>query len=144
MGLVLSHQNVEDMPDDLVAAAFGNIGTFVAFRVGSTYASKLSYNFGGEIEGTNFIKTPLFKTYTKIEPDVFTMDTLLPPDIDKGQPESIIERSSDELARKSEPMTTSKPTYYHPEPEVETDLMRYRAIQYATRSSTSCASMPDP
>ena len=72
------------------------------------------------------------------------MDTLLPPDIDKGQPESIIERSSDELARKSEPMTTSKPTYYHPEPEVETGLMRYRAIQYATHSSTSCASMPDP
>ncbi len=50
MGLVLSHQNVEDMPDVLVAAAFGNIGTIVAFRVGSTYASKLSYNFGGEIE----------------------------------------------------------------------------------------------
>lgn len=144
MGLVLSHQNVEDMPDDLVTAAFGNIGTIVAFRVGSTYASKLSYNFGGEIEGTNFIKTLLFKTYTKIEIDVFTMDTLLPPDIDRGQIKAIIERSRDELARKSEPITTSKPTYYHPEPEVETDLMRYCAIQHTTRSSTLGASMPDP
>jgi len=72
------------------------------------------------------------------------MDILLPPDIDRGQTKAIIERSRDELARKPEPVTTSKPTYYHPEPEVETDLMHYCAIQHTTRSSTLCASMPGP
>jgi len=64
MGLVLSHQNIEDMPDDLVADAFGNIGTFVAFRVGSTYANKLSYNFGGKLRKLTLSK-PLFSKPTQ-------------------------------------------------------------------------------
>ena len=102
MGLVLSHQNVEDLPVELEAAAFGNIATTVAFRVGSTYATKLSFHFGAKIEGTDFIKTPLYKTYTKVETDVFTMDTLPPPEIDKGQAERIIERSREKLTPKPE------------------------------------------
>lgn len=102
LGLVLSHQNVEDLPPELEAAAFGNIATTVAFRVGSSYATKLSFHFGAKIEGVDFIKTPLYKTYIKRETDVFTMDTLPPPEIDREQADLIIERSREKLTPKPE------------------------------------------
>ena len=106
MGLVLSHQNIEDVPRELQAPAFGNIATIVAFRVGSSYATQLSYHFGAKVEGINFIKTPLYKAYAKIEMDVFTMNTLPPPDIDRGQTDKIIAQSREGLSKQ-----TSVPIY---------------------------------
>ena len=103
IGLILSHQNVEDVPQDLQAAAFGNVASMVAFRVGSTYAKILATNFGGKIEGNKFIETPLYKTYTKIETNVFTMETLPPPDTDMGQSQLIIDRSRQVLSVKKKP-----------------------------------------
>ena len=93
MSLVLSHQNVEDLPQELAAGVFGNVAAMVAFRVGSTYAAKLSSNFGQEVEDNNFITIPLYKTYTKIETNIFTMDTLPPPAENMGQSALIIENS---------------------------------------------------
>lgn len=48
LSLTLAHQYLAQLSPETSAAVFGNVGTFVVFRVGHTDALPLSAEFGGE------------------------------------------------------------------------------------------------
>lgn len=56
VSIVLAHQQLGQIPEDVLREIFGNVGTIVAFRVSATDARRLSREFIGEIDGA---PTPL-------------------------------------------------------------------------------------
>lgn len=45
LGLFIAHQYIEQMPEKIQSAIFGNVGTLIAFRVGATDAGFLAKEF---------------------------------------------------------------------------------------------------
>ncbi|MBI2624527.1 type IV secretion system DNA-binding domain-containing protein [Candidatus Parcubacteria bacterium] len=45
LALILAHQYVEQLPEEVAAAVFGNVGTLISFRVGATDAEFLEKEF---------------------------------------------------------------------------------------------------
>ena len=54
LGLVLSHQHLEQLRPEIRHAIFGNVGSMIAFRVGEADAAVLSREFGGGFDSSLF------------------------------------------------------------------------------------------
>lgn len=52
--LTLAHQYIDQLPESLRQAIFGNVGSFVAFRVSESDASVLERQFGGSYSHSKF------------------------------------------------------------------------------------------
>lgn len=64
--LTLSHQYVDQLPLPIRQAAFGNVGTLIAFRVGSTDADVLRHEFGNEVSAQQLVDLDRFETVIKL------------------------------------------------------------------------------
>jgi len=54
LSLTIAHQYVGQLGEDIAKAIFGNVGSFIAFRVGETDASVLERQFGGGYTRSQF------------------------------------------------------------------------------------------
>lgn len=54
LGLVLSHQHLEQVRPEIRNAIFGNVGSMISFRVGEADAAALSREFGGGFDPSLF------------------------------------------------------------------------------------------
>jgi len=66
VGLFLSHQYLEQMPDDVSSAIIGNIGTIISFRLGVTDAKIMVEQFYPIMSHDDFINLPQFNIYLKL------------------------------------------------------------------------------
>lgn len=54
LSLTLAHQFIDQLTDDIRPAVFGNVGTLIAFRVGSADAEHMAREFGQEFTAGQF------------------------------------------------------------------------------------------
>lgn len=84
LGLTLAHQFINQMPEEVRDAVFGNVGTMIAFRVGATDAEYLQKEYAPVFDATDLINLEKYHIYIKLLIDglasaAFSAITLPPP-----------------------------------------------------------------
>jgi len=64
--LVLTHQYIEQLEDNLKAAIFGNVGTLISFRVGAEDGKYLAREFYPEFNESDLVNLPNYHIYLKL------------------------------------------------------------------------------
>ena len=64
--LTLSHQYIDQLPDAIRQAVFGNVGTLVAFRMGYTDAEAMAKEFGNTIPATSLADLERYEAVVKL------------------------------------------------------------------------------
>ena len=78
VSMILSHQNMSQIPQELRSSIFGNTGTAISFRVGPDYGSLMSRQFGEKFEPRHFTQLPPYETLVAVDGKGFTMSALPP------------------------------------------------------------------
>ncbi len=105
LSLTVAHQYLEQMPEVVRDAIFGNIGTTITFRVGAAGAEVLEKEFSSDIEVRDLVSLGFTKIYLTLSIDgvtssVFSATTLPPikkPDISFAQ--EVIEYSREKYTK---------------------------------------------
>lgn len=66
LNLIIAHQYVEQMEEEVAAAVFGNVGTTIAFRVGPFDAEKLEVVFAPEFEPEDLVNLGFAQIYLSL------------------------------------------------------------------------------
>jgi hypothetical protein len=72
VNLILAHQYIEQLEEELCAAVFGNVGTIVAFRLGARDAKYLSREFYPVFTESDLVGLPQHHIYLKLMIDGVT------------------------------------------------------------------------
>ncbi|MBI4032369.1 type IV secretion system DNA-binding domain-containing protein [Candidatus Berkelbacteria bacterium] len=86
LNLMLTNQYIAQMPEEVAKAVFGNVGTVVSFRVGSSDAAGLAKEFEPVFESHDLVNLDNYHIYAKMAIDgvtrpAFSAKTLVPPPI---------------------------------------------------------------
>lgn len=83
LNLIMAHQYIEQLPEVLRSAVFGNVGTLITFRVGAADAEFLGKEFMPVFNETDLVNLTKYDMYLKLMIDGVTSDpfsaTGLPP-----------------------------------------------------------------
>lgn len=90
LGLFLTHQYLEQLPDEIRAAVIGNVGTLVTFRIGADDAEYLTKEFYPTFNDYDLIHLPRYCMYLKLCIDgttsqPFSASTLALLSVDEGK-----------------------------------------------------------
>ncbi|MFH2136563.1 MAG: type IV secretion system DNA-binding domain-containing protein [Patescibacteria group bacterium] len=66
LNLVLAHQYIEQLAEEVAAAVFGNVGTIVAFRIGAADAEVLEKEFAPTFTAEDLVNLTKYDTYMKL------------------------------------------------------------------------------
>ncbi|PIW37448.1 MAG: hypothetical protein COW24_00060 [Candidatus Kerfeldbacteria bacterium CG15_BIG_FIL_POST_REV_8_21_14_020_45_12] len=104
LDLILAHQYIEQLSDEVKAAVFGNVGTMVTFRVGATDAEELEKEFQPTFMIDDLVNLPAFHTYMRLMIDgvasePFSATTLPPLSGETNNAEKVIRVSRERYAR---------------------------------------------
>ncbi|OGH83717.1 MAG: hypothetical protein A2261_03525, partial [Candidatus Magasanikbacteria bacterium RIFOXYA2_FULL_44_8] len=66
LGLIMAHQYMEQLSEEVLAAVIGNIGTIISFRVGSTDSEILEKEFAPVFMGTDIVNLAKFQIFLKL------------------------------------------------------------------------------
>jgi len=66
LGLTIAHQYIEQMPDEVRSAVFGNVGTMIAFRVGATDGEVLEKEFIPTFTQEDLVNLGKYQMYLKL------------------------------------------------------------------------------
>ncbi len=83
LSLILAHQYINQLEEEVRDAVMGNMGTLIAFRVGAEDAEFLEKEFSPEVSAEDLVNIPNHKIYLKLMIDgvtsrAFSADTLPP------------------------------------------------------------------
>jgi len=96
LALILGHQYITQMEEEVRDAVFGNVGTMICFRVGAEDAEWLEREFTPEFLATDLVGLTKYNIYLKLMIDgvagrPFSAQTLAPlPPLEKSNKEKII------------------------------------------------------
>ena len=99
LGLILAHQYIEQLPESVRAAVFGNVGTTILFRIGAADAEEFEKEFAPTLTAEDLVNLPKWKIYLKLMIDgvtssPFSADTLPDPEEEEiSMRQKIIEHS---------------------------------------------------
>jgi hypothetical protein len=106
LNLILAHQYLHQLSENIKHAVFGNVGTLIAFRVGSLDGKELAEEFKPDFGAEDVIHAENYHFYTKLMIDgkrskPFTAETLPPlaPNGDEASMETVIKVSRERFAR---------------------------------------------
>ena len=106
--LIVGHQYISQMEEEVRDAVFGNVGTIVTFRVGAEDAEWLEKEFTPEFLATDLVNLPKYNVYLKLMIDgiashPFSAHTLPPPKVlENSNREKIIDSSREVYGIKRE------------------------------------------
>ena len=66
LSLILAHQYIEQLPEKVASAIFGNVGTLVVFRVGAADAEFLVREFSPTFTEEDIVNLPKYEIYLKL------------------------------------------------------------------------------
>ncbi|MBU1613365.1 type IV secretory system conjugative DNA transfer family protein, partial [Patescibacteria group bacterium] len=103
LGLIMAHQYMEQLEEEVLAAVIGNVGTIVTFRVGSTDAEILAKEFIPTFVEEDLVNLPKFQIYLKLMIDgvasrPFSAETMPPIGQVTGSAEKVIRVSRERYA----------------------------------------------
>jgi hypothetical protein len=115
--LVLAHQYIEQLEDNLKAAIFGNVGTLISFRVGAEDAKYLAREFYPEFNESDLVNIPNYYIYLKLMIDGLS-----------SRPFSAVTLplSNTQTPHYGEVVELSRKRYGRPKEEVEKELISKR------------------
>ncbi|MFA6424451.1 MAG: type IV secretion system DNA-binding domain-containing protein [Candidatus Magasanikbacteria bacterium] len=104
LDLIMAHQYMEQLEEEVLAAVIGNIGSIITFRVGSTDAEILAKEFIPTFVEEDLINLPKFHIYLKLMIDgvasrPFSALTMPPIAIATGSLEKVIKVSRERYAQ---------------------------------------------
>jgi hypothetical protein len=84
LSLILAHQYLDQVPEEIIKAVFGNVGTFIVFRLGANDAEIFNKEFAYLVKIDDFVNLPSYYVYIKLLVDgkptsPFLAKTLPPP-----------------------------------------------------------------
>ncbi|OGY85543.1 MAG: hypothetical protein A2233_03090 [Candidatus Kerfeldbacteria bacterium RIFOXYA2_FULL_38_24] len=83
LNIIMAHQYIEQLEDEVKAAVFGNVGTLVAFRVGATDAEELAKEFAPVFIEEDIVTLSKYHIFLRLMIDGVTSDPFsaitLPP-----------------------------------------------------------------
>lgn len=101
LGLVLSHQYLDQLTPSLQSAVLGNAGTLITMRVAADDAERLSTNFGDNFRPLHFVELDPFTAFIRPldeAPFPFRLSLSPPSEINYGYRQSIIAKCRDRYA----------------------------------------------
>jgi hypothetical protein len=66
LNLTITHQYVEQMPEEVRAAVFGNVGTMISFRVGAFDAELFEKEFAPQFTAEDLVNLGIYQLYLKL------------------------------------------------------------------------------
>jgi hypothetical protein len=106
LNLVLAHQYLHQLSENVKHAVFGNVGTIIAFRVGGLDAKELEMEFKPDFGSEDIGHTENYQFYTKLMIDgkrsrPFTAETLPPLALggDEANMDTVIKVSRERFGR---------------------------------------------
>ena len=101
--LTLSHQYIDQLPESIRQAVFGNVGTLVAFRIGYPDAEMMAKEFGKTIPATSLADLERYEAVVKLlvegsNQEPFRAKMLPPLENYTGRREVIIAHSRERFA----------------------------------------------
>jgi len=104
LALILAHQYIEQLEEEVAAAVFGNVGTMMAFRVGAADAEILEKEFAPVFTGEDLVNLSKFDMYLKLMIDgvassPFSASGLPPVSGETGSTEKVIKVSRERYAK---------------------------------------------
>jgi hypothetical protein len=104
LNLIMAHQYIEQLSDEVKAAVFGNVGTLIAFRVGGVDAEELEKEFQPTFMQEDVVTLPAFHVYMRLMIDgvasePFSASTLPPISGQTDQREKVIQVSRERYSR---------------------------------------------
>ncbi len=107
LSLVMAHQYIAQLSEEVAAAVFGNVGTIVAFRVGATDAELMEKEFEPTFTMNDLINLPKYQIYLKLMIDgvasrPFSAMTLPPIGSPTGSREKVVKVSRERYSRPKE------------------------------------------
>ncbi len=115
LSLILAHQYIEQLSDEVKAAVFGNVGTTIVFRIGAADAEEFEKEFAPLLTVEDFVNLPKWKIYLKLMIDgvtsePFSADTLPdPPKEEVSLADQIIELSRKQYGNPTEQFAGKQP-----------------------------------
>jgi len=64
--LVIANQFAEQIPEEIRSSIIGNVGTQIAFQLGTTDAELFETQFGGAVSTSNLMNTPRYRAYCQM------------------------------------------------------------------------------
>ncbi len=126
LNLTITHQYIEQMPEEVRAAVFGNVGTMVTFRVGAFDAEVLEKEFAPQFTAEDLVNLGIFQIYLKLMIDGASSTPFsgatLPP-----FPEPVI-------SYKREIIEESRKQFAHPRAVVEDLIQKWFTSNHKTVS----------
>jgi hypothetical protein len=121
LSMVLAHQYIKQLPEEIASAVFGNVGTIMCFRVGTEDAEFLEKQFAPVFTKVDLVNIPNYNLYLKLLIDGYVSDPFnirtLPP-----KPPDF------SLAEKVKELSALK--YGKPLEEIEAEIQeRYRHVR---------------
>ncbi len=101
LSLVLGHQYINQLEEEVRDAVFGNVGTIISFRIGADDAEYLEKELSPEFDATDLVNLGKYSIYLKLLIDglagrPFSASTLTPfPKPEESKKESIIKVSQE-------------------------------------------------
>ncbi|MFA6919264.1 MAG: type IV secretion system DNA-binding domain-containing protein, partial [Patescibacteria group bacterium] len=124
--LIVAHQYIEQLPELVSAAIFGNVGTLICFRVGAGDAEILVKEFTPFFLEEDLVNLPAFNIYLKLMIDGIASDPFsaatLPPLF-----EDMLSGNSDKVIK------VSRERYAHPRAVVEDKINRWSGIDLSDK-----------
>jgi CxxC-x17-CxxC domain-containing protein len=117
LNLIIAHQYMEQLTDEVKAAVFGNVGTLVAFRVGAVDAEELVKEFTPVFEEEDILNLPKYEFYIKLMID----GVASAPFSARGLPPLSDEERTNNLQKA---IDWTRQNYAKPQAEVEEEIMR--------------------
>lgn len=107
LDLVIAHQYIEQLDEQVSAAVFGNVGTIACFRVGATDAEFLAKEFAPVFDETDLVNLKKWDIYLRlmidgVASDPFSATTMPPPTNGEGLSDKVIRVSRERYANKRE------------------------------------------
>lgn len=98
LNLVMVNQYINQMPETVADAVFGNVGTMISFRVGPRDAESLQNEFAPVFDANDLVNLPNRQIYIKmavngVTAPAFSASTLPPPQLGEDYSTQIIENS---------------------------------------------------
>lgn len=136
LNLILAHQYIAQMEEEVRDAVFGNVGTMISFRVGAEDADYMEKEFSPEFMATDFVNLGKYNIYIKLMIDgvagrPFSARTLPPTPV-------LSESNRDKIIR------VSREKYATPRHKVEEAISKWSGFDQVSDMLATSSSKPAP
>ena len=134
LDLIMAHQYMEQLEEEVLAAVIGNVGTTVVFRVGSTDSEVLAKEFIPTFLEEDLVNLPKYNIYLKLMIDgvssrPFSATTLPPIAVKTGSAEKVIR--------------VSRERYAVPREKIEDKIARWSGMVVMSGDEAADMTVPD-